>query len=444
MGMKIKKILISQPEPADLEKSPYRILTQKHKVDLTFYKFFEVVGISASNFRKTRIHIGDYTAIIFNSKNSIEHFFRMTKELRESVSEDMKYFCSTEAIAHYLQNFIQYRKRKVFYGSQYFSDLIEVMNKHREEKFLFPCSDEKQTEYTKALDKAKFKYTKAPMYTSVPRDLTHYNIDEYDIIALFSPIGVRSLVKSFPDIKEHKALIAAFGASTHAALKENGIKLSIAAPTQSAPSMAMAIENYILGKEQESVVVSKSDISRRSVRNTISTSSKRAKPVIANKEIYRQRMEEKKALAAAKRAERAAEKAKKEAEAKKAAAAAATKSVASKSTENKTGGNAAAPKVAAAKTPAKKTAAKQTSTKVQSKPAAKAPAKPAASAPAKKTATPAAKPAANKTASAKPAEKKVSPAKPSTKKAAATKPAATKASAAKKPSAAKTTPKKKA
>ena len=311
--MKVKKILISQPAPADLEKSPYRNLIQKHGVDITFYKFFEVVGISASDFRKTRIHLGDHTAIIFNSKNSIEHFFRMMKELRETVNEDMKYFCSTEAIALYLQNFIQYRKRKVFYGNQYFSDLIEVMSKHRDEKFLFPCSDEKQTEYTKALDKAKFKYTKAPMYTSQPRDLTQFNIDDYDIIALFSPIGVRSLVKSFPDIKERNILIAAFGTSTHAALKEQGIKLSIGAPTQSAPSMAMAIENYILGRNQETVITRKSDTVKTGIRNTIATAPKRAKPVIANKEIYKQRMEEKKAQAAARRAERAAERARKEA-----------------------------------------------------------------------------------------------------------------------------------
>lgn len=313
--MKIKKILISQPAPADLEKSPYRILINKHNVDITFYKFFEVVGIPASEFRKTRIHIGEYTAIIFNSKNSIDHFFRMLKELRETVKEDMKYFCSTEAIALYLQNYIQYRKRKVFYGNQYFSDLLEVMSKHRDEKFLFPCSDEKQTEYTKALDKAKFKYVKAPMYTSQPRDLTRFNLNEFDIIALFSPIGVRSLVKSFPDIKERNNIIAAFGSSTHAALKENGIKLTIAAPTQAAPSMAMAIENYILGKEPETVIANKGEVAKHGVKSTITTVRK-AKPVIANKEIYKQRMEEKKAQAAARRAERAAEKARKEAEKK--------------------------------------------------------------------------------------------------------------------------------
>ncbi len=341
--MKIKKILISQPEPADLEKSPYRHLVQKLGVNITFYKFFEVVGISATEFRKTRIHIGEYTAVIFNSKNSVDHFFRMLKELRVTVSEDMKYFCSTEAIALYLQNYIQYRKRKVFYGNQYFSDLLEVLGKHREEKFLFPCSDEKQTEYTKALDKAKFKYTKAPMYTSKPRDLKQFDIDSYDVIALFSPIGVRSLVKNFPDIKEHTGiLIAAFGTSTHAALKEQGIKINILAPTQSAPSMAMALENYILGKEQDSVIASKNEYTKHGIKNTI-TAGKKTKPVIANKERYKQRMEEKKAQAAARRAARAAEKARLEAaekakaeaaeKAKKAAAEKPVKAVAAKTTK---------------------------------------------------------------------------------------------------------------
>ena len=410
--MKIKKILISQPEPADLEKSPYRNLVHKYNVNLTFYKFFEVVGISASDFRKTRIHIGDYSAVIFNSKNSIEHFFRMVKELRETVSDDMKYFCSTEAIALYLQNFIQYRKRKVFYGNQYFSDLLEVMSKHRDEKYLFPCSDEKQTEYTKALDKAKFKYTKAPMYTSKPRDLTKFDIDSFDAIALFSPIGVRSLVKNFPDIKDHNILIAAFGTSTHAALKEHGIKLNIAAPTQSAPSMAMAIENHILGKAPESVVISKGEISKHGVRNTITTSAKKSKPVIANKEVYKQRMEEKKAQAAARRAARAAEKAAKEAEAL--AAEKAAKEAALKAAKKEAATKAAKPAVKPAVKVAKPAA--KTATKV-AKPAAKA-AKPAAK-PAAKTAKPVAK-------AAKPA------AKPAAKKAAKPTVKATKATTAKK------------
>lgn len=316
--MKIKKILISQPEPADLEKSPYKKLAIDFKLDLTFYKFFEVVGITATEFRKSRIHIAEFTAVIFNSKNSVDHFFRMAKDLRESIPESMKYFCSTEAIALYLQNYIQYRKRKIFFGSQYFADLIDVMTKHRDEKFLFPCSDEKQTEYTKLLDKAKFKYTKAPMYRSVPRDLKHFKLEDFDMVALFSPIGVRSLVMNFPNAKDTNVLVAAFGSSTHAALNAAGIKITIAAPTKNSPSMAMAIENYLLGKQQEAVLVVKPSSlkSSKAAHTTTKTiGTKKTKSVFASKAKYKQLMEEKKARAAERRAERAAEKARKEKEA---------------------------------------------------------------------------------------------------------------------------------
>lgn len=314
--MKLKKILISQPEPADLEKSPYKKLATEFKLDLTFYKFFEVVGITATEFRKSRIHITDYTAVIFNSKNSVDHFFRMAKELREVIPETMKYFCSTEAIALYLQNYIQYRKRKIFFGNQYFADLVDVMTKHRDEKFLFPCSDEKQTEYTKLLDKAKFKYTKAPMYRSVPRDLKQFKLEDFDMIALFSPIGVRSLLMNFPDAKNSSILVAAFGTSTHAALNAAGIKITIAAPTKNSPSMAMAIENYLLGKQQEAVLVVKPSALKSSKTSHSSkvTGTKKTKSVFASKTKYKQLMEEKKAKAAARRAERAKQKALKEAE----------------------------------------------------------------------------------------------------------------------------------
>lgn len=318
--MKVKKILISQPAPADLEKSPYKNLVSKYGVDITFYKFFEVVGLTVSEFRKSRIHLSEYTAIIFNSKNSIDHFFRLAKELREVIPDTMKYFCTSEAIALYLQNYIQYRKRKIFFGAQYFADLIEVLSKHREEKFLFPCSDEKQTEYTKLLDKNKFKYTKATMYTSVPRDLSQFNLKEFDLVCLFSPIGVRSLIKNFPDVANMDLTIAAFGTSTHAALKAAGIKLTIAAPTKTSPSMAMAIENYINGKGQDDVVISRPSSSKKDGHTSRSTSgtstaTKKPKSVFANKAKYKQLQEERKAQAAARRAERQAAKAAKEAEA---------------------------------------------------------------------------------------------------------------------------------
>lgn len=366
--MKVKKILISQPAPADLEKSPYKNLVNKYGIDITFYKFFEVVGLTVSEFRKSRIHLSEYTAIIFNSKNSIDHFFRLAKDLREVIPDTMKYFCTSEAIALYLQNYIQYRKRKIFFGAQYFADLIEVLGKHREEKFLFPCSDEKQTEYTKLLDKNKFKYTKATMYTSVPKDLTHFNLKDYDIICFFSPIGVRSLLKNFPDAPDMNLTVAAFGTSTHAALKAAGIKLTIAAPTKTSPSMAMAIENYINGKGQDDVVISRPSAMKKdghvSRGTTAGGTVKKTKSVFANKAKYKQLQEERKAQAAARRAERQAAKAAKEAEAAAAATGTTTKTAAKSTTKS-----------TATKTTTKtatKTATKSTTTKTTTKTAAKA------------------------------------------------------------------------
>lgn len=310
--MKIKKILISQPEPANIEKSPYYKLIEKYNLDLTFYKFFDIVGVSASEFRKSRIHLKDYTAVIFNSKNSVDHFFRLSKELREPIPEAMKYFCSTETIALYLQNYIQYRKRKIFFGNQYFSELVDIMSKHKEERFLFPCSDEKQTEYTKMLDKAKFKYSKATMYRSVSKDLKSFDINEYDMIVLFSPMGVRSLVENFPEFNGENVVVAAFGVSTHAALNAANIKLSVAAPTKVAQSMSVAIENYLLGKQQEAVLIVKPTSLRRSALKKPGT--RKTKSVFTSKSKYKALMEEKKAKAAERRRLRAEEKARKEAE----------------------------------------------------------------------------------------------------------------------------------
>ena len=231
----------------------------------------------------------------------------------------MKYFCTTEAIALYLQNYIQYRKRKVFAASQTFADLIDLISKHKEEHFLFPCSSEKQTEYTKLLDKGKFKYTKAIMYKSVPKDLSKFDMNKFDMIVLFSPIGVRSLLESYPDFKENcKTIVAAFGTSTHAALNNAEIKITVAAPTKNAPSMATAIENFILGKELGAVIVSKpTSLKKNGLKKN---NTKKTKSVFTNKSKYKQLLEEKKAAAAARRKERQAEKARKEAELKAASA----------------------------------------------------------------------------------------------------------------------------
>lgn len=305
--MKINKILISQPAPTDIDQSPYRNLVNEYHLDLTFYKFFTVEGIPASEFRKNRIHLTEYSAVIFNSKYAVDHFFRMAKELRETIPETMKYFCCTESISYYLQTYIQYRKRKVFFGQQFFADLVDVMAKHREENYLFPCSDEKQTEYTKLLDKAKFKYKKAPMYRSVPKDLSQFNIKDFDLVALFAPIGVRSLLQNFPNFKDDPIPVAAFGTTTHAALQAAGIKLTIVAPTKSAPSMAMAIENYINGKQQDAVIIARPmAIKTRATRSKSATvpGAKKPKSVFTNKAKYKQLMEEKKAKAAQRKADR--------------------------------------------------------------------------------------------------------------------------------------------
>ncbi|MBQ0016284.1 MAG: uroporphyrinogen-III synthase [Bacteroidales bacterium] len=311
--MKLKRILISQPAPAEGEQSPYRDLAAKYNLDLTFFKFFETVGVTASEFRKTRIHLQDYSAVIFNSRLAIDHFFRLAKELRVTIPDSMKYFCTTDAIGNYLQTYVQYRKRKVFTGQQHFAELIDILSKHREESFIFPCSDEKQTEYFKLLDKGKFKYTKATMYYSKPRDLKSFDLKSFDLIVLFSPIGVRVLTQSFPELTSEDVRIAALGTATHAALAAAGLPLAIAAPTKQSPSMAMAIENYILGKEQGSVIVAK-PASLRSVRGSsrprgTASNTRKGKSPIADKAKYKQLQEERKAQAAERRAKRAATKA---------------------------------------------------------------------------------------------------------------------------------------
>ena len=297
---KIKNVLVSQPQPVNIEKSPYKNLVEKYHVNLHFLKFFDVVGIETKEFRKQKVHIQDYTSVILNSKNSIEHFFRIAKEMREEIPDSMKYFCSSEAVALYLQNYIQYRKRKVFFAKQHFAELIDIIQKHKEDRFLFPCSEETQTDHIKMLDKSKLKYTRASMYRSVAKDLKKIDLDQYDMVVLFSPQGVKALLQNYPNFDSEKTLVSAFGTSTHAALSEAGIKLTVAAPTKVAPSMAMAIEDFILGKEPEPVITMKpSSLKKASTKKNATT--KKVKSVIANKAKYDQMMEEKRAALAAKR-----------------------------------------------------------------------------------------------------------------------------------------------
>lgn len=245
--MKIKKVLVSQPKPADIEKSPYGDLAKKYKIDIDFYKFIKIEGIPAKDFRKDRVSILDHSAIIFTSRNAVDHFFRIAEEMRVEVPDTMKYFCISESTAFYLQKYVQYRKRKIFYGKQNFIDLMEVIKKHKDEKFLLPCSDIHKASMSRMLEENEIGYSKAIIYKTVASNLSKIDIDQYDLIVFFSPSGVTSLFKNFPEFNQgDDTMIAAFGPTTTKAVKDAGMTLNIAAPTKTSPSMTMAIEEYIV------------------------------------------------------------------------------------------------------------------------------------------------------------------------------------------------------
>ncbi len=242
--MKIRKILVSQPKP-ESAKSPYFDLAEKMSVQVDFRPFIQVEGVSAKEFRQTRIQILDHSAVIFTSRTAIDHFFRICQEMRITVPDTMKYFCISEATAFYLQKYIIYRKRKIFYGDGRFSDLVEIMKKHKEDRFLVPLSHIHKQEIPELLDKYAFKYTKAILYRTVSSDLSDLKDVNYDILVFFSPSGIKSLLQNFPDFQQNDIKIASFGPSTAAAVKEAGLRLDIEAPTAQAPSMTMALEQFI-------------------------------------------------------------------------------------------------------------------------------------------------------------------------------------------------------
>lgn len=242
--MKIKKILVSQPKP-ESAKSPYFDLAEKMGVQVDFRPFIQVESVTSKEFRQTRIQILDHTAVIFTSRTAIDHFFEICKELRITVPDTMKYFCISEATAFYLQKYIVYRKRKIFYGNGAFSDLTDLMKKHKDDKFLVPLSDIHKQEIPELLDKGGFKYTKAVMYRTVSADLSDLKNVNYDILVFFSPAGIKSLQKNFPDFEQNETKIACFGPTTATAVREAGFRLDIEAPTAQAPSMTMALEQFI-------------------------------------------------------------------------------------------------------------------------------------------------------------------------------------------------------
>ncbi len=242
---KIRTVLISQPKPEN-DKSPYIDLARKYNVKLDFRQFIQVEGVPARDFRQDRVNLSEYNAVILTSRIAIDHYFRMCNEMRYSVPETTKYFCLSESIAYYLQKYVQYRKRKIFYGNQTIADLVDVIKKHREEKFLLPVSDVHREQIVDLLDDLNLQYTKATFYRTVSADLSDFKGKlDYDVVVFFTPAGIQSLFKNFPGFKQGDLRIGAFGAAAVKEAREHGLRVDIAAPTPQAPSMTMALDNYI-------------------------------------------------------------------------------------------------------------------------------------------------------------------------------------------------------
>lgn len=243
--MKVKTILVSQPKPEG-DKSPYFDLAKKCKVQIDFRPFIKVEGVSAQDFRKQKINILDHTAVIMTSRNAVDHYFRMCQEMRVTVPETMKYFCISESTAYYLQKYVQFRKRKIFHGKQTVADLMDIIKKHKLENYLVPCSDIAKEEVVDKLEALKIKHSKATMFRTVASDLSDLANVNYDMLVFFSPAGIKSLFKNFPKFKQNKTRIACFGPTTAKAVEEAGLRLDVHAPNPKAPSMTMAIEQYII------------------------------------------------------------------------------------------------------------------------------------------------------------------------------------------------------
>lgn len=247
--MKIKTILVTQPKPEG-DKSPYFDLAKKCNVKIDFRPFIHIEGVSALDFRKDKINILEHTAVIMTSRSAVDHYFRMCQETRITVPETMKYFCISESTAFYLQKYVLYRKRKIFHGKQTIVDLMVVIKKHKDENYLLPCSDIHKEEIADKLDEQKIKYTKAVMYRTVCSDLKDLANVNYDVLVFFSPSGIKSLLKNFPKFKQNKTRIASFGSTTALAVKDAKLKVDISAPNPKAPSMTMALEQYIIANNK--------------------------------------------------------------------------------------------------------------------------------------------------------------------------------------------------
>lgn len=242
--MSVKTILVSQPKP-ETEKSPYFDLAEKYKLKIDFRPFIQVDAVNAREFREQKVELAKFTAVIFTSKTGVDHFFRIAEETRFKVSDAMKYFCLSEAIAFYLQKYVVYRKRKIFYGKSNIAELAEILKKHKSENFLLPCSDILRHDIPNTLEAAGLNFTKVVLYKTVAADLSDLSDVKYDLLVFFSPSGIESLLKNFPKFKQNSTCIAAFGPTTANAVLKNNLRLDIHAPMPQAPSMTMAIEQFI-------------------------------------------------------------------------------------------------------------------------------------------------------------------------------------------------------
>ena len=250
--MKIKKVLVSQPKPAS-DKSPYFDIAEKYGVDIVFRPFIKVESVTAKEFRQQKISILDHTAIVFTSRHAIDHFFKLCEELRITIPETMKYFCTSETISLYIQKYVQYRKRKVFFpttGRGKFDDLMPLIIKHASEKYFIPMSDVHNDEIRDALNKHNIVNTEGVMYRTVSNDFGPDEAFDYDMLIFFSPSGINSLIKNFPSFEQKDIAIASFGPTTAKAVKDAGLRLDLEAPTAAAPSMPAALDMFIKSKNK--------------------------------------------------------------------------------------------------------------------------------------------------------------------------------------------------
>ena len=243
----IKKILVSQPEPSS-EKSPYYDIARDFGVDIVFRPFIKVEGLSPKEFRQQKIALLDYTAVVFTSRHAIDNYFNLAREMRITIPETMKYFCVTETIAVYIQKYVQYRKRKVFFGNTGKIDsLLPTMVKHKDERYLVPMSNVNNGSVSAVLSAKKLNFTECVMFRTVSNDFTDEEVKtfDYDMLVFFSPDGINALTKNFPDFKQDDLRIATFGPSTAKAVVDAGLRLDLEAPSKEFPSMTGALRHYL-------------------------------------------------------------------------------------------------------------------------------------------------------------------------------------------------------